>query len=77
MSCLNTRSTLRPGNVESPIGVLIGLSTEDRIDDAAGVTCGPNVGATQLAPLRDAQPGLFKHVSQVHRTTRAARHGRR
>jgi len=32
-------------NVESPIGVLIGLSTEDRIDDAAGVTCGPNVGA--------------------------------
>jgi hypothetical protein len=55
MSCLNAQSALRPKNVESPIGVLIGLSTEDRIDDAAGVTCGPNVGATQLAPLRDAQ----------------------
>ena len=42
MSCLNARRALRPKNVESPIGVLIGLSTEDRIDDAAGVTCGPS-----------------------------------
>ena len=42
MSCLNAQSALRPKNVESPIGVLIGLSTEDRIDDAAGVTCGPS-----------------------------------
>jgi len=45
MSCLNTQRAFCPKNVESPIGVLIGLSTEDRIDDAAGVTCGPNVGA--------------------------------
>jgi len=36
MSCLNARRALRPKNVESPIGVLIGLSTEDRIDDAVG-----------------------------------------
>jgi hypothetical protein len=41
MSCLNAQCALRPKNVESPIGVLIGLSTEDRIDNAAGVTCGP------------------------------------
>jgi hypothetical protein len=54
MSCLNAQCALRPNNVESPIGVLIGLSTEDRIDDAAGVTCGPNVGAT-AAPHRAAQ----------------------
>jgi hypothetical protein len=45
MSCLNAQLALRPNNVESPIGVLIGLSTEGRIDDAAGVTCGTDVGA--------------------------------
>ena len=46
MSCLNAHRALRSKNVESPIGVLIGLSTEDRIYDAAGVTSGPSVGAT-------------------------------
>jgi hypothetical protein len=46
MSCLNPQRASCPRNVESPIGVLIGLSTEDRIDDAAGVTSGPSVGAT-------------------------------
>jgi hypothetical protein len=45
MSCLIAQLAFRPENVESPIGVLIGLSTEGRIDDAAGVTCGPSVGA--------------------------------
>jgi hypothetical protein len=45
MSCLNAQLAIRPKNVESPIGVLIGLSTEGRIHDAAGVKCGPNVGA--------------------------------
>jgi hypothetical protein len=49
MSCLNAQHALRPRNVESPIGVLIGLSTEDRIDDAAGVRRGPSVGATSGA----------------------------
>jgi hypothetical protein len=34
---------------------LIGLSTEDRIEDAAGVTCGTECRRDQLAPLRDAQ----------------------
>jgi hypothetical protein len=36
MSCLNAQPAIRPKNVESPIGVLIGLSTEGRIDDAHG-----------------------------------------
>ena len=49
MSCLNAQPAIRPKNVESPIGVLIGLSTEGRIDDAAGVACGPSVGATSGA----------------------------
>src|SRR2546427_7884744 len=44
------------GNVESPIGVLIGLSTEARINGAAGARCGPRIGAAvTAAPLRDAQ----------------------
>ena len=45
MSCLNAQLAIRPKNVESPIGVLIGLSTEGRMEDAADVTCGPSVGA--------------------------------
>src|SRR4051794_18486517 len=48
MSCLNTQVALCPKNVESPIGVLIGLSTEDRIDDAARASHADRVSARSV-----------------------------
>ena len=54
LSCLNAYVAIRPGNVESPIGVLIGLSTEVRIDDATAPDA-DRVSAQPAAPLRDAR----------------------
>jgi hypothetical protein len=54
MSCLIAQLAFRPENVESPIGVLIGLSTEGRIYDAAA-SHADRVSAQLATPPRDAQ----------------------